>query len=203
MSAFDVSYVFLWLGVCVLLIGVAALYSAMGALISGQLRGRSGIDLSGIGPTLEHRVDVPDLTDLEGRAVDALSQRWMFVSPDCPGCKRARERLQNSTPDELPGGVVVVCRGAPDEALAWSDGAPPWASIVSNPAGELFSTFNVTVTPFYVLLNRKGVCIGKGPAAATIYAAANGPAEPKKPRAPALMSSAAAHMPGNGSEEER
>jgi hypothetical protein len=200
MSAFELSYVLLWIVTCVLLAGVAALYSAVGALTADRLKSRPALDLSAVGPALQERVDVPQITDLAGHPISRSGERWVFVTPDCPGCGRAKTMLQSTTLGELGGGVVVVCRAPRDEVARWAADVPGWAPIVCDEDGRLFATFNVDVTPFYVVLDGAGVCVAKGPTDVTLLGQA---AETNGSRRLPVAEQSAHSGVANRAEEER
>lgn len=166
MSMFQLSYILLWLVVCVLLIGIAALYSAFGVLLAQRARIGSGLDMSAVGPLLGERVVVADMHDINELPVSG--QRLLFVTPHCPGCATAKELLQESSLEALGGGVTILCRGTRTEVAAWAIGVPQWASVVLDEDGEVFSAFNVTVTPYYIRLDATGACVAKGVAQGTL-----------------------------------
>jgi hypothetical protein len=162
MSAFEVSYVLLWTVICILLLGMAALYSALGVLVPRPAPGRSSLDMSSVGPSIGELVDVPDTRGLDGTQAPGSTSSWIFVSPNCAGCERVKQRLQNSSDEVIGGRVVLASRGPETETMRWAAEIPSWVSVIADQDEQLFSRFNVRITPFYIRLDAEGRCIAKG-----------------------------------------
>lgn len=155
MSAYDVSYILLWVVVCVLVVGVAGLYSAFGA---SQMNRVSSLPAQG--PELGEQLTVPHLVDMHEHAVEESSTRWVFVSPDCSFCAAVKRELRGYR--EALSGTVIVCRGQLAEIEAWTADLPDWPQVVADDDGRVSKLFSVHVSPFYVRLDYDGTCIAKG-----------------------------------------
>lgn len=170
-SAYEVSYVIQWVVICVLIVGLGALYSAFGALTRqlGQLRlvEPLALDVSSIGPTVGDEIPLGNFFDERGSALEGVAG-WIFVTPGCAGCAMAKTALQNAAPGDFGKRVAVVVNGPRQQADSWVGDLPTWVSVVSDEEDRLFRSFNVKATPYYVLLDEQGHCTAKGPSEAVL-----------------------------------
>jgi hypothetical protein len=181
-SAYEASYVLQWAVICVLIAGLAGLYSAFGAL-TRQL-GRLGLpaatpDLSAMGPMIGDEVPLENGAALgapfdNGVSFPGSASAWAFVAPGCAGCARTKSALQNATRGDFPGRVAVVVNGPREHTDVWARDLPAWVSVVRDEDGKLFGLFNVKATPYYVLLDEQARCIAKGPSEAVLLSSAEG-----------------------------
>jgi hypothetical protein len=185
MSALELSTLLLWLVVGVLVFGLAALYAAFGKLASASGQARS-IDLATGGPALGQRVSVPDSHDVQGRRFSIATAHWLFVSPGCPGCVEAKQRLRTVFPASGEP-LVIAFRGAHQDAAEWAADLPG-AAVVSDEDGSVFSTFNVPFTPYYAVLE-DGTCVAKGAATRDFFNRFSEVADRSRATAPAVAES--------------
>jgi hypothetical protein len=158
MSAFYVSYVLLWLVVCVLVSAVAVMYSAFGAHFGSQ-KGRSA--LPPLGPSVGQTFALPIVSDLHGEEVSANTRRWIFVTPTCGACASVKEALATIEDAEDASELVVICGGAREDVAEWANGLPDWIRIADDD-GAVFTAFGIQATPFYVGLDIAGACLVSG-----------------------------------------
>jgi hypothetical protein len=168
-TAYEVSYVIQWVVICVLIVGLGALYSAFGALTKRLgLLASPALDLSFMGPTIGDEVIARDeIFDEHGSILRRVSA-WVFVTPGCAGCARAKAALQNASSNDFGEEVAVVINGPREQADVWMRDLPPWTSFVPDEDGRLFNLFNIRATPYYVLLDETGRCVAKGPSEAAL-----------------------------------
>ena len=165
MSTLSVSYLILWVLVCMLLIAVVALYSAFGVLYrsSAQTIG-APLQANMFGPSRGDIIDVPELTDLHGEPLDDGIKRWLFTSTTCRACTDTKAALRQLSREELTGTTALVCRGERAEVLAWASDLPEWVSVVMDEDGQVSDAFSVHATPLYVGLDDARHCLVAGPA---------------------------------------
>ncbi len=168
-SAYEVSYVIQWVVISVLVAGLAALYSAFGALTKRLGMLEPALDLSSIGPRVGDEIAVGEVLDEGGLPVGGVAA-WVFVTPGCAGCARAKTALQGAAPGDFGERVAVVVNGPRQQAEAWVNDLPAWVSFVPDEEGRLFGLFNVSLTPYYVLLDDRLRCIAKGASEAVLLA---------------------------------
>lgn len=169
-SLYEVSYVIQWVVICVLIVGLAALYSAFGALTRRLgLVEPLALDLSSIGPAIGDKIALGDFFDDRGSALGGVAA-WVFVTPGCAGCARAKIALQSAVPGDFGKRVAVVVNGPREQADSWAGDLPTWVAFVPDEDDRLFGSFNVKATPYYVHLDEAGRCTAKGPSEAVLLA---------------------------------
>ena len=170
-SVYEISYIVQWVVICVLVVGLAALYSAFGALTRQlSLAGPPAFDVLSLGPTIGDEVELNDLPHELSVSVDGV-RAWIFATPGCTECARTKAALQNVAPDNFEGRVAIVVNGPRQRAESWVKDLPSWISFVPDEEDRLFRSFNINATPFYVLLDENGRCITKGATEAALLTA--------------------------------
>jgi hypothetical protein len=164
MSAFEISYILLWLIGAILLVAVVGLYSAFGAIYADISKGKAPRTATVFGPPVGERVQIPEVVDIAGDPIDGVAHRWLFASISCQPCLALKAALGDMEAGELPGATVLVCSGNRDEVAVWGEDVPEWVRLVADEDALIFRRFNVTATPIYVGLDQHGTCIATGPA---------------------------------------
>lgn len=165
MSVASISYLLLWILVCLLLVSVVGLYSAFGVLYRSSAIGTERPSQPNLfGPDIGDTVQVPPLVDTRGEPVAATVRRWIFSSTTCRACADMKAGLRELSPSEFEGRTVVVCRGERADVRAWAADVPDWVSVVVDEDGAVSAAFSVQATPLYVGLDDAQQCVIAGPA---------------------------------------
>ncbi len=163
MSAFQVSYVFLWLLVLALGILVLLLYRHFGLVSMGTLEGvqRDGVPVGEQAPAvLGTSADGEPVTWRPGPEPTLL----IFASPECEPCQAVLphvRRLAMTVPRHVLQ-VVAVTEGREDAAVRLREKFQLPVPCLAEGAGGAFSSYRVRVTPFGFVIGGDGRVRAKG-----------------------------------------
>jgi thiol-disulfide isomerase/thioredoxin len=163
MSAFEVSYVFLWLLLLVMGILVLLLYRHFGLISMGTLEGvqRDGVPVGEqVPPVFGTSAEGESVTWRPGPEPALL----IFASPECEPCEAVLphvRRLAMTVPRQALQ-VVAVTEGREDAAGRLREKFQLPVPCLAEGGGGAFSSYRVRVTPFGFVIGEDGRVRAKG-----------------------------------------
>jgi hypothetical protein len=160
-TPFLISYVFLWILVLVLVVGVYALYHHFGQTYLTSREGREDQ-----GPDVGTKIAAITADDVKGQALAVPPiQRpllLLFTSTTCKICSGLRAEIRQFAVDHPEVAVTVLCEGHPRAVQAWAEDLADAAHVVADPRSRLTTKYGVGVLPFSVAVGPDGVVRGRG-----------------------------------------
>lgn len=165
-TAFVVSYALLWVLLALVVLAVLVLARQVG-LLNARLPG-FGAATADLGPPIGDEIPIFKLMDVDGRPLIvggplAKRQLIVFVSPHCPACASllpALGPLQRTERRNLD--IIMVGLGTSNEAASELTGQHGLKALRVVIDSTLADSWDITSTPYAVLVDRTGIVRAKG-----------------------------------------
>jgi hypothetical protein len=124
-------------------------------------------------PSVPAAVTPVESTDLTGARITlgrpaGAAQLVLFAKGRCPGCRRDRDLLNGLSLRPRLLETVIVCGGNRAETNEFAPAVRPPVRVVADPDWEIAVAWQVSTTPFTVLVDRQGQVRARGPLVAAL-----------------------------------
>ncbi len=160
---FWASYLAIWALVLLLFAAVFLLYRHQGRMLLNSRDGRATQ-----GPKVGERTRAMRVRDLRGQTTNIAAPNphplfIFFAQTVCKPCTEALPTLAQFAQQHSPSvDFLVVCAGTHDEVAQFTATLPDFIRIVPDARREIFAKFDVSSTPFALILDRARTVRGKG-----------------------------------------
>lgn len=156
-----------------LLAVVALALVISGTVVTPSRAANAGANVAEVVVSAADTVRHTEVTDLQGASVvlgrpTSDAQLIVFAKGKCPGCRRDRDILNSLSMPSPAVEAVIVCGGDLGETMEFAAGVEPPVRVAADPRWQAAIAWQVTTTPFSVLVDHDGHVRARGDLASAL-----------------------------------